>query len=43
MKLFYECKMRNSEAESLKDRLDSEASLNKIIFRSISELELPYQ
>ena len=38
LKLYYECKMRNSEAESLKDRLDSEVSLNKVIFRSISEL-----
>jgi hypothetical protein len=35
--------MRNLEAESLKLRLDNEVSLNKIIFKGISELELPYQ
>jgi hypothetical protein len=35
--------MRNAEAEHLKDRLESEASLNKVIFKAISELELPYQ
>lgn len=35
--------MRNVEAESLKDRLDNESSVNKIIYKAISELDLTYQ
>lgn len=35
--------MRNVEADVYKERLDNEVSLNKIIFKTVSQLELPYQ
>lgn len=35
LKLYYDCKLKNLEAEMAKDRLDSETSINKIIFRAI--------
>lgn len=34
--------MRQNEADFYKDKLDGESSVNKILFRAIDNLELPY-
>jgi ATP-dependent Lon protease len=42
LKTYYECKLKNFDAEIQKDRLDSETSLNKILYRGIDQIDLPY-
>ena len=42
LKVYYDCKMKNIEADQAKEKLDPETSLNKIVFRGIDEIELPY-
>lgn len=38
LKLYYDCKLKNIEADMAKEKLDSETSINKIIFKAIDEL-----
>lgn len=38
LKVYYECKMRQNEADFYKDKLDGESSVNKILFRAIDNL-----
>lgn len=40
MKIYYECKLKHHEAEIKKKILEQEKSINKIIFRCCSELDL---
>ena len=42
LKVYYDCKLKNIEADIAKDKLDNEFSLNKIVFKAIDEIELPY-
>jgi len=35
LKVYYDCKLKNIEADIAKDKLESETSLNKIIFKAI--------
>lgn len=35
LKVYYDCKLKNIEADIAKDKLDNETSLNKIIFKAI--------
>lgn len=40
--MYYDCKLKNIEADIAKDKLESETSLNKIVFKAIDEIDLPY-
>lgn len=40
MKIYYECKLKHHEAEAKKQLVDQEKSINKLIFRCCSELDL---
>lgn len=42
LKVYYDCKLKNIEADIAKDKLDNENSLSKIIFKAIDEIQLPY-
>lgn len=41
MKVFYECKLKLNEADLKKQMIDTEKSINKIIYKSADEIELP--
>ncbi len=40
MKLYYECKLKHHEAEVKKQFIDQQKSVNKLIFRCCSELDI---
>ena len=42
LRTYYECKLKNFDAEVQKDKLESQVSLNKTIYKAISEIEPPY-
>ncbi len=40
LKLYYDCKLKNLEADIAKDKLEAETSINKLIFRAVDDLEM---
>lgn len=40
MKIYYECKLKHNEAEIKKQVVEQEKSVNKIVYRCCSELDL---
>ena len=42
LKLYYDCKLKNLEADLAKDKLESETSINKLIFRAADDLEITF-
>ena len=41
MKVFYDCKLKPHESELKKQMIDQEKSLNKLIYKSIDDIDLP--
>jgi hypothetical protein len=42
LKLYYDCKLKNLEADIAKDKLEAETSINKLIFRAVDDLEISF-